>query len=150
MLKSAVGIGSLLVDGIGDTVRVSLTDDPVKEIAAAKAILQSIGVEGQRGLDIVSCPTCGRTKIDLIPLVKSFEEAAEREGLLDLELKVAIMGCVVNGPGEAREADVGIAGGKGEAVLIRKGEIVRKIAESDIVECLISEIKKIRDGELSR
>ncbi|MBE6576588.1 MAG: flavodoxin-dependent (E)-4-hydroxy-3-methylbut-2-enyl-diphosphate synthase [Ruminococcaceae bacterium] len=147
MLKSAVGIGALLCDGIGDTVRVSLTDDPIEEIRAARAILQSVGIEGQAGLDIVSCPTCGRTKIDLIPLVASFEEAAKKEGLLDMPLKVAIMGCVVNGPGEAREADVGIAGGKGEAVLIRKGEIVRKISESDIVECLISEIKKIRDGE---
>ncbi len=147
MLKSAVGIGSLLCDGIGDTIRVSLTDDPTEEIRAARAILQSVGIEGQAGLDIVSCPTCGRTKIDLIPLVASFEQAAKREGLLDLPIKVAIMGCVVNGPGEAREADVGIAGGKGEAVLIRKGEIVRKIAESDIVECLISEIKKIKDGE---
>ncbi len=147
MLKSAVGIGALLCDGIGDTVRVSLTDDPVEEIRAARAILQSIGIEGQTGLDIVSCPTCGRTKIDLIPLVASFEEAARREGLLGLPLKVAIMGCVVNGPGEAREADVGIAGGKGEAVLIRKGEIIRKISEKDIVECLISEVKRIRDGE---
>lgn len=147
MLKSAVGIGSLLCDGIGDTIRVSLTDDPTEEIRAARSILQSVGIEGQMGLDIVSCPTCGRTKIDLIPIVSAFEDAARREGLLGLPLKVAIMGCVVNGPGEAREADVGIAGGKGEAVLIRKGEIIRKISESDIVDCLISEIKRIRDGE---
>ena len=143
LLKSAVGIGSLLCDGIGDTIRVSLTDDPVKEISAARSILQAVGVEGQSGLDIVSCPTCGRTKIDLIPLVAEFEEAAKREGILDLPIKVAIMGCVVNGPGEAREADIGIAGGKGEAVLIRKGEIVRKIAEEDIVDTLIGEIKKL-------
>lgn len=143
LLKSAVGIGSLLCDGIGDTIRVSLTDDPVKEISAARGILQAVGVEGQSGLDIVSCPTCGRTKIDLIPLVAEFEEAAKREGILDLPIKVAIMGCVVNGPGEAREADIGIAGGKGEAVLIRKGEIVRKIAEEDIVDTLIGEIKKL-------
>lgn len=143
LLKSAVGIGSLLCDGIGDTIRVSLTDDPVKEISAARSILQAVGVEGQSGLDIVSCPTCGRTKIDLIPLVAEFEEAAKREGILDLPIKVAIMGCVVNGPGEAREADIGIAGGKGEAVLIRKGEIVRKIAEENIVDTLIGEIKKL-------
>ena len=143
LLKSAVGIGSLLCDGIGDTIRVSLTDDPIKEISAARSILQAVGVEGQSGLDIVSCPTCGRTKIDLIPLVAEFEEAAKREGILDLPIKVAIMGCVVNGPGEAREADIGIAGGKGEAVLIRKGEIVRKIAEEDIVDTLIGEIKKL-------
>ena len=146
-IKSAIGVGALLCDGIGDTIRVSLTDDPVEEIAAAKSILQAIGVEGQKGMDIVSCPTCGRTKIDLISLVSEFECAAKREGLLGLPLKVAIMGCVVNGPGEAREADVGIAGGKGEAVLIRKGEIVRKIPENNIVECLISEVKKIRDEE---
>ena len=144
-IKSAVGVGSLLCDGIGDTIRISLTDDPVEEIAAAKSILQAIGVEGQKGMDIVSCPTCGRTKIDLISLVSEFESAAKREGLLSLPLKVAIMGCVVNGPGEAREADVGIAGGKGEAVLIRKGEIVRKIPEDNIVECLIAEVKRIRD-----
>ena len=144
-IKSAVGVGSLLCDGIGDTIRISLTDDPVEEIAAAKSILQAIGVEGQKGMDIVSCPTCGRTKIDLISLVSEFESAAKREGLLSLPLKVAIMGCVVNGPGEAREADVGIAGGKGEAVLIRRGEIVRKIPEDNIVECLIAEVKRIRD-----
>ncbi len=144
-IKSAIGIGALLCDGIGDTIRVSLTDDPTEEPRTAKQILGAIGVEGQSGLDIVSCPTCGRTKIDLISLVARFEKAAENEGLLSVPLKVAIMGCVVNGPGEAREADVGIAGGKGEAVLIRKGEIVRKISEEDIVSCLISEVKALRD-----
>ena len=142
-IKSAVGIGALLCDGIGDTVRVSLTDDPLEEIRAARGIIQALGIEGQAGLDIVSCPTCGRTKIDLIALVSQFEKAAEREGLLNVPLKVAIMGCVVNGPGEAREADVGIAGGKGEAVLIRKGEIVKKISEADIVESLIAEVKRL-------
>ena len=142
-VKSAIGVGSLLCDGIGDTVRVSLTDDPVEEIKAARQILHAVGIEGQRGLDVVSCPTCGRTKIDLISLVAEFERAAEKEGLLNVPLKVAIMGCVVNGPGEAREADVGIAGGKGEAVLIRKGEIIRKISEADIVSCLINEIKSM-------
>ena len=142
-IKSAVGIGALLCEGIGDTIRVSLTDDPVEEIKAAKQILQAIDVEGQAGMDIVSCPTCGRTKIDLIPIVAEFEKAAEREGLLDAPVKVAIMGCVVNGPGEAKEADIGIAGGKGEAVLIKKGEIIRKISEADIVSCLINEIKEM-------
>ncbi|MBE6535906.1 MAG: flavodoxin-dependent (E)-4-hydroxy-3-methylbut-2-enyl-diphosphate synthase [Ruminococcaceae bacterium] len=142
-IKSAVGIGALLCEGIGDTIRVSLTDDPVEEIKAAKQILQAIDVEGQSGMDIVSCPTCGRTKIDLIPIVAEFERVAEREGLLDAPIKVAIMGCVVNGPGEAKEADIGIAGGKGEAVLIKKGEIIRKISEADIVSCLIDEIKQM-------
>ena len=143
-IKSAVGIGALLCDGIGDTVRVSLTDDPVEEIYAAKKIFRALNIEGQSGMDIVSCPTCGRTKIDLISLVSAFEKRAESEGLTDIPVKVAIMGCVVNGPGEAREADVGIAGGKGEAVLIKKGEIVRKIPEDGIVECLIEEVKKFR------
>ena len=143
-LKSAIGIGALICDGIGDTIRVSLTDKPVEEIDAAKRILQSLDIEGQCGMDIVSCPTCGRTKIDLIALVKEFENAAASEGLLDMPIKVAIMGCVVNGPGEAREADIGIAGGKGEAVLIRRGEIIEKISEDSIVERLIAEIKKMR------
>ncbi|MBE6545969.1 MAG: flavodoxin-dependent (E)-4-hydroxy-3-methylbut-2-enyl-diphosphate synthase [Ruminococcaceae bacterium] len=142
-LKSAVGIGSLLTDGIGDTIRVSLTDDPIEEIAAAKKILCAVGVEGQAGMDIVSCPTCGRTKIDLIPLVAEFEKRAKEEGLTDLPIKVALMGCVVNGPGEAREADIGIAGGKGEAVLIKKGTVVRKIAEDRIVEELLEEVKRL-------
>ena len=143
-LKSAVGLGALITDGIGDTIRVSLTDNPVEEIYAAQKILRAIGVEGQSGLDIVSCPTCGRTKIDLISLVSEFEERAKTEGLMSIPIKVAIMGCVVNGPGEAREADVGIAGGKGEAVLIKRGEIVRKIPENEIVSSLIEEVKKYR------
>ncbi len=142
-LKSAVGMGTLLCDGIGDTIRVSLTDKPEEEIDAAKSILKAVGVDGQRGMDIVSCPTCGRTKIDLIALVSDFEKRVKAEGLDSKPIKVALMGCVVNGPGEAREADIGIAGGKGEAVLIRKGEIVRKISEDKIVEQLIEEIKKL-------
>ena len=142
-IKSAIGIGSLLCDGIGDTLRVSLTDKPEEEIDAAKKILRAVGMEGRCGLDIVSCPTCGRTKIDLISLVHEFEERAKQEGIMDIPIKVAIMGCVVNGPGEAREADIGIAGGKGEAVLIKKGIIVEKISERDIVERLIEEIKKL-------
>lgn len=142
-LKSAVGIGALLCDGIGDTIRVSLTDKPEFEADAAKNILRAVGVEGQCGMDIVSCPTCGRTKIDLISLVAEFEETAKKEGLLSLPIKVALMGCVVNGPGEAKEADIGIAGGKGEAVLIKRGEVVGKLSEDNIVETLVKEIKKL-------
>lgn len=142
-IKSAIGIGSLLCDGIGDTIRVSLTDRPEEEIEAAKKILRAIGMEGKSGLNIVSCPTCGRTKIDLISLVREFEERAQTEGLMDIPLKVAIMGCVVNGPGEAREADIGIAGGKGEAVLFRKEQILGKISEEEIVPVLIDYVKKM-------
>ena len=141
-IKSAVGIGALLCDGIGDTIRVSLTDKPEEELDAAKSILQAVGIDGQSGMNRVSCPTCGRTKIDLISLVARFEQRAKEEGIADKPIKVALMGCVVNGPGEAREADIGIAGGKGEAVLIKKGVIVGKISEGDIVEQLIEEIKR--------
>lgn len=143
-IKSAIGIGALLCDGIGDTLRVSLTADPVAEIAAAKRILSALGVKGQSGLNIVSCPTCGRTKINLISLAARFEEAVRAEGLMDLPLRVALMGCAVNGPGEAREADIGICGGNGEALLIAKGEILRKIDEKDVIPTLISELKKYR------
>ena len=145
LLKSTAGIGALLCDGIGDTIRVSLTDDPVQEIAAARKILQALSIEGQSGLDIVSCPTCARTEIDLIPLVKRFEAAVTAEGLEGVPVKVALMGCAVNGPGEAREADVGIAGGKGEAVLFRHGEIVEKIPEREIVERLLREVRAIKE-----
>ena len=145
LIKSSIGIGSLLCDGIGDTLRVSLTDDPTEEVDAAKQILQAVGMEGQCGLDIVSCPTCARTKIDLIPLVKRFESAVAKEGLSDVPVKVALMGCVVNGPGEAREADVGIAGGIGEAVLFHHGEIVEKIPEEEIISRLIAEIRILKD-----
>lgn len=145
LLKSTAGIGALLCDGIGDTIRVSLTDDPVQEISAARKILQAVGIEGQCGMDIVSCPTCARTEIDLIPLVKRFEAAAIGEGLDSVPVKVALMGCVVNGPGEAREADVGIAGGKGEAVLFRRGEIIEKIPERDIVERLLREVRALKE-----
>ena len=146
MIKSAIGVGSVLCDGIGDTLRVSLTDDPVMEVDAAKKILRAVGIEGQSGLDIVSCPTCGRTKIELIPLVKQFEVAIKEAGLDDVPVKVALMGCVVNGPGEAREADVGIAGGIGEAVLFRHGEIVEKIPEDRIIERLLQEVRLLKDG----
>ena len=142
LLRSAVGIGALLCDGIGDTIRVSLTNDPVQEIAAAKKILNSVGIDGQRGMNIISCPTCGRTKIDLIPLVAAFEAAAEENGLTDLPIDVALMGCPVNGPGEAREADIGIAGGKGEALIFEKGEIVGKLPENEIISGLIKRIKE--------
>ncbi|MBE6589799.1 MAG: flavodoxin-dependent (E)-4-hydroxy-3-methylbut-2-enyl-diphosphate synthase [Ruminococcaceae bacterium] len=145
LIKSSVGIGSLLCDGIGDTLRVSLTDDPIEEIGAAKQILHAVGIEGQSGLDIVSCPTCARTKIDLIPLVKAFEVAIREAHLENVPVKVALMGCVVNGPGEAREADVGIAGGKGEAMLFKHGEIVEKIGESEIIERLIREIRILKE-----
>ena len=144
-IKGAIGIGALLTDGIGDTLRVSLTADPVSEIAAAKRILSALCVEGQSGLDIVSCPTCGRTKVDLISLVARFERAARDADLMDLPLRVALMGCAVNGPGEAREADVAICGGVGEALLIRKGEIVRKVAEDAIIDTLIEELKNIKE-----
>ena len=141
VIKSSAGIGALLCDGIGDTIRVSLTDDPVNEIYAAKNILKALEIEGQCGMNIVSCPTCGRTKINLIDIVKRFEKAVSLEKLDDLPITVALMGCIVNGPGEAREADIGIAGGIGEAVLFKKGEIIRKINENNIVEELIKEIK---------
>ncbi len=138
LIKSAIGIGSLLHDGIGETIRVSLTEDPVKEIQAAKDILKSIGKRG--GVQIVACPTCGRTRIDLVKTAKEVEAALEH---VDKDIKVAVMGCVVNGPGEAREADIGIAGGDGCAVLFRKGEVLRKISEADIVPELMAEIEKL-------
>ena len=143
LVKSAVGIGSLLADGIGDTIRVSLTDDPLLEIDAAREILNALDIDGQKQMNIVSCPTCGRTKIDLIDLVKRFEKAAAEEGLLNVPIKVALMGCVVNGPGEAREADIGIAGGHGEALLFSHGETLCKIREEEIIPTLISKIKEM-------
>jgi (E)-4-hydroxy-3-methylbut-2-enyl-diphosphate synthase len=143
MIKSAVGIGSLLSLGIGDTIRVSLTADPVYEVRAGKDILSSLGLNSEKELDIISCPTCGRTKIDLIPLLSDFERALDREGLRKKPIKVAFMGCVVNGPGEAREADIGIAGGVGEAVLFKRGEIVGKVKSDEIINTLIEEIKRM-------
>ncbi len=143
LVKSSIGVGTLLAEGIGDTVRVSLTDDPTEEIAAARAILDSLDLSEKRGMDIVSCPTCGRTKIDLIKLLSDFEGRVKAEGLEGKSIKVALMGCVVNGPGEAREADIGIAGGRGEALLFKKGEIVRKIDENNLIDQLIAEIKEM-------
>lgn len=138
ILKSAVGIGSLLCDGIGATIRVSLTADPVREVYAAKDILKACGMGG--GIEIVSCPTCGRTRIDLIPLANHVEERLRG---IDKPIKVAVMGCAVNGPGEAREADIGIAGGDGEALIFAKGKILRKVPEDKILEELKKEIEKL-------
>ncbi|MGN0650105.1 MAG: flavodoxin-dependent (E)-4-hydroxy-3-methylbut-2-enyl-diphosphate synthase [Oscillospiraceae bacterium] len=138
MLKSAVGIGSLLCDGIGDTIRVSLTADPVREVYAAKDILKACGMG--TGVEIVSCPTCGRTKIDLIGLAQRVEEMCRT---IDKPVKVAVMGCAVNGPGEAREADIGVAGGCGEGLIFKKGEILRKVPEDKILSELKKEIEKL-------
>lgn len=146
-IKSAIGIGALLCDGIGDTLRVSLTADPISEVSAAKNLLNALNIEGQCGMNIVSCPTCGRTKIDLISLSADFQEAVEKEGLSDLPITVALMGCIVNGPGEANEADIGIAGGHGEALLFAHGHSLGKIKENDIISTLINEIKKIKDNK---
>lgn len=138
VIKSAVGIGSLLLDGIGETIRVSLTDDPVLEVKAAKDILKAIGKTG--GVKIVSCPTCGRTRIDLISLAKEVEAKTEN---LDKDITVAVMGCVVNGPGEAREADIGLAGGDGVAVIFKGDKVLRKVSEAQAVSALIEEIEKM-------
>ncbi len=143
-VKSAVGIGTLLSEGIGDTIRVSLTADPVREVSAARSILSALDLNPTRRMDIISCPTCGRTRVDLIPLLAAFEAAVDREGLRDMPIKVAFMGCAVNGPGEAREADIGIAGGDGDALLFRHGEIVAKYPQSQIVEILVKEIKRMK------
>ncbi len=138
IVKSAIGIGALLADGIGETIRVSLTADPVEEIYAAKDILTALGMS--KGVKFVSCPTCGRTKINLIDLAEKVEKALEN---VDKDITVAIMGCVVNGPGEAREADIGIAGGDKCAVIFKKGEVLRKVPEDKILEELLAEIDKI-------
>lgn len=140
ILKSAVGIGSLLCDGIGDTIRVSLTADPVREVYAAKDILTACGIG--RGVEIVSCPTCGRTKIDLITLANKVEERLKN---VNKPIKVAVMGCVVNGPGEAREADIGIAGGDGEGLIFKKGEIIGKVPEDMLLDALMKEIEKMQE-----
>lgn len=139
-VKSAVGIGSLLKDGIGDTIRVSLTDEPVKEVAVAKEILKALDLK-KTGARLVSCPTCGRTSIDLIGLAKKVDRYIED---IDLPITVAVMGCVVNGPGEAKEADIGIAGGKGEGLIFKKGEILKKVKETELFEALKYEIEKMQ------
>ena len=136
-VRSAVGIGNILYQGIGDTIRVSLTGDPVNEVLAAKEILRSLDLY-DKGITVVSCPTCGRTMIDLIGLANEVENRVRN---IDLNLKVAVMGCAVNGPGEAKEADIGIAGGVGEGLLIKKGEIIRKVPEDELVDALLYELE---------
>ena len=137
-VKSAIGIGSLLVDGIGNTIRVSLTENPVEEIKVAKEILKVLGL--REGVEIVSCPTCGRTQIDLIGLAKKVEKEF---GNIEKNIKIAVMGCVVNGPGEAKEADIGVAGGKGEGLLFKKGEIIKKVKEEEIIPELRKMLEEI-------
>lgn len=136
-IKSAIGLGLILSEGIGDTIRVSLTASPVEEVVSAKLVLRTLGLR-KGGIEVVSCPTCGRTKIDLIGLAEQVEAMAAG---YDLPIKVAVMGCAVNGPGEAREADLGIAGGAGEGLVFRKGEIVRKVPESELLSALKEEIE---------
>ncbi|MBP0974322.1 MAG: flavodoxin-dependent (E)-4-hydroxy-3-methylbut-2-enyl-diphosphate synthase [Oscillospiraceae bacterium] len=138
LIKSAIGIGSLLHDGIGETIRVSLTDDPLREIAAARDILKSI--DKRSGVQLVSCPTCGRTKIDLVSLAKQVEEAVQG---CEKNVKIAVMGCIVNGPGEAREADLGVAGGDGVGLIFKKGEILRKVPEAEVVPALLEELEQL-------
>ena len=145
-IKSAVGIGTLLAEGIGDTIRVSLTDDPVEEVKVGNWILGSLGLK-KRGLDLVACPSCGRAEVDVLGLTKQVNEALEREGIT-APIRVAVMGCVVNGPGEAREADLGIAAGKGYGQLIVKGQVQEnRIPEEDFVEALVSEARKLAAEE---
>jgi len=139
VIKSSVGIGTLLMMGIGDTIRVSLTGDPLEEIRAAKSILKAAGIRNF-GAELISCPTCGRTQIDLISLAEKVEKEIED---IDKPIKVAVMGCVVNGPGEAREADIGICGGKGEGLIIKKGEIIKKLPEKELLNALMEEIREL-------
>lgn len=135
-IKSAVGLGIILYQGIGDTIRVSLTGDPSEEVKSAKRILKTLGLQNG-GIEVVSCPTCGRTQIDLIGLANKVEDMVQD---IPLDIKVAVMGCVVNGPGEAKEADIGIAGGKGVGLLIKKGEIIKKVPEDQLLETLRDEL----------
>lgn len=137
MVKSAVGIGALLSEGIGNTMRVSLTADPVQEIYAAKEILKVLGLRKQ-GAELISCPTCGRTQINMIPIAEEVERLLKN---VDKNIKVAVMGCAVNGPGEAREADIGVAGGIGEGLIFKKGEIIKKVKENEIIPALMAEIE---------
>ena len=137
-IKSAVGLGIILSQGIGDTIRVSLTGDPLEEIKSAKRILKTLNLR-TAGIEVVSCPTCGRTQIDLIGLANKVETMVQE--FEHLNIKVAVMGCVVNGPGEAKEADIGIAGGKGVGILIKHGEIIRKMPEEELLDCLYQELK---------
>ena len=138
LVKSAIGIGSLLQRGIGDTIRVSLTADPVEEVAAGEDILRALELKG--GVKFVSCPTCGRTRIDLIGLAHQVEDALQG---CQKDITVAVMGCAVNGPGEAREADLGVAGGEGEGLLFKKGKILRKVPEDQLLPALLEEVEKL-------
>jgi (E)-4-hydroxy-3-methylbut-2-enyl-diphosphate synthase len=142
-IKSAIGIGTLLYLGIGDTIRVSLTGDPVHEVRVGRQILRSLGLL-KEGVEVISCPTCGRTKIDLIKLA---EEVEKRTRHIKKPLKVAVMGCVVNGPGEAKEADIGIAGGEGEGIVFKKGKVYKKVKEEELVEELMKEIEKLLEED---
>ena len=137
LVKSAVGIGTLLLEGIGDTLRVSLTSDPVQEVRAAYEILRATGLRS-RGPEIISCPTCGRCEIDLFRVVNEVEQELIS---MNASPKIAIMGCVVNGPGEAKEADIGIAGGRGQGILFKRGKVVKKIPEDQLVRVLIQEVR---------
>ncbi len=147
LVKNSIGIGSLLLDGIGDTIRVSLTADPVDEVRAGREILSSLGLNARGGVEIVSCPTCGRTKIDLIGIGKKYKQAIEGIDTHGKKLKVAVMGCVVNGPGEAREADFGIAGGNGFVLYFKNGEPQFRVDEDKAVQFLVEETKKAIDAE---
>ena len=147
LIKSSAGIGSLLCDGIGDTIRVSLTADPIEEIKAGRELLSTLGFYNKGSIQIVSCPTCGRTKINLIELSKKLKNEIETIDTKGKTIKVALMGCVVNGPGEARECDIGVAGGIGEAVLFRQGQIIKKINENEIIAVLKQEIERIIENE---
>lgn len=139
MIKSAVGLGTLLSEGIGNTMRVSLTADPVEEVYAAKEILKVLGMR-KKGAELISCPTCGRTRIDMIPIAAEMEQRLKS---IDKNIKVAVMGCAVNGPGEAREADIGVAGGNGEGLIFKKGQIIRKVPENEIIQALMEEIERL-------
>ncbi|WP_200800685.1 flavodoxin-dependent (E)-4-hydroxy-3-methylbut-2-enyl-diphosphate synthase [Carboxydothermus pertinax] len=141
IIKSAVGIGALLAEGLGDTLRVSLTADPVEEVTIGYQILKALGLR-EYGAEVISCPTCGRTQVNIMKIAREVEKYAKK---VRKPLKIAVMGCAVNGPGEAREADLGIAGGKGEALLFKKGKVIRKIAEEEILDVLKAEIRKLEE-----
>jgi (E)-4-hydroxy-3-methylbut-2-enyl-diphosphate synthase len=145
-IKSSVGIGSLLAEGIGDTIRVSLTDDPVKEVEVGKEILRSLGL-ASRNVELIACPTCGRLEVDLFGIMAELEKRLEG---VKKPVKIAVLGCVVNGPGEASEADIGIAAGKGVGILYRKGEVVRRVKESEIVDTIVEEVRNFQPEEKNR
>ena len=147
LIKSSAGIGSLLCDGIGDTIRVSLTADPIEEIRAGRELLSTLGFYNKGSIQVISCPTCGRTKINLIELSKKLKDEIASINTKGRTIKVALMGCVVNGPGEARECDIGVAGGVGEAVLFKQGKIIKKIDEDEIIPILRNEIERIIENE---